>query len=432
MRRRLLFSTALIALAAVIVLGVPLGILAAHRVRADATSNLEREADGVAAAIDDRLEAHRPLERASLRSLVRPGHLITVVTRSGRRVSFGTPSASAKISARSAAARATRVTASEPASEVTGPVHRVWGLVALLSAGGVLAAVGLAFLQARRLGRPLEDLARTARELGTGDFSARAGHSALPEIDAVGVALDASAARVADLVAREREFSANVSHQLRTPLTALRLRLEELAALQHTDAGAEEAQSALGEADRLERTINELLAAARGHTAEVERIELGDLARVRLARWRPVYARAGRALSLRTSEPVAAMAARAAVGQALDVLLDNALVHGRGHVHIEVTRPDGRPMLAVRDEGEGIPAGMEAAVFDRGSSLGGGSGLGLHIARALIESIGGSLRLERTPPTSFRIDLIADPAERRPHGAVSGGRRRLSQPAKRK
>ena len=98
-----------------------------------------------------------------------------------------------------------------------------------------------------------------ARGSGDGDFSARAGRFGIPEIDVVAEALDASAERIAELVAREREFSANVSHQLRTPLTALRLRLEEVAELDDPAERRAEAELALAETDRLDATIEDLL-----------------------------------------------------------------------------------------------------------------------------------------------------------------------------
>lgn len=407
MRRRLLVSTALIAFAAVIILGVPLGIVWSHRVRGDAAGKLEREADGVAGAIDDRLEAHRPLEIAKLNRLVRPGHAVTIITRAGTRVALGAPQSGSTISVRSAAAREARVTATEPASEVTDPVHEAWAFVAALSAGGVLAALGLALLQARRLGRPLERLAGAARELGTGDFSARAGHSAIPEIDAVGTALDASAARIADLLGRERDFSSNVSHQLRTPLTALRLRLEEIETLQETDLGVQEAQAALAVTDRLEHTISDLLAVARGRADDRRPIELTELIRAHVRTWEAIYARAGRALTLQTSGPLEALGSRGAVGQALDVLLDNALLHGEGAVVVSVARDGPRAVLSVRDEGRVIAPDNQADLFGEGASRASRRRIGLHLARALIESTGGRLRLAGTEPTTFRIDLIS-------------------------
>src|SRR5438270_406798 len=110
------------------------------------------------------------------------------------------------------------------------------GLIAI--AAVLILGVPLGIVEARhtrteatgRLVRPLDAMADTSRRLGEGDFSARAGRFGIPEVDVVAEALDASAERIAGMVAREREFSGNVSHQLRTPLTALRLRLEEVAA----------------------------------------------------------------------------------------------------------------------------------------------------------------------------------------------------------
>lgn len=405
MRRRLLVSTALISIAAVVILGVPLGIVWSHRVSGDATGKLEREADGIAAAIDDRLEAHRPLNTAVLNRLVRPGHQVTITTRTGSRLVYGTPQTGSQISARSAASERSHVTASEPSSEVTDPVHEAWTLVALLSLGGVLAALGLALFQARRLGRPLERLARTASELGTGDFSTRAGLAAIPEIDAVARALDISAKRIADLLAREREFSTNVSHQLRTRLTALRLRLEELAALQDTELGTEESRAALAEADRLDNTVTELLAVARGETASTEPFDLAALARAHAAIWEPMFSRAGRSLTLHSAGTVDARASRGAIGQTLDILLDNALAHGRGSVLVSVSREGRRAFIRVRDEGRSISLGGQVDIFERGASGDAGTGVGLHLARALVEGIGGRLRLEHAQPTTFRIDL---------------------------
>src|SRR3954447_8493733 len=248
MRRRLILSTALIALAAVIVLGVPLGIINAARLRQDSASRLEHEADAVAAAIDDRLERNQPVSPALLRRFIPAAHRVTIRTRAGKRIASEPPIAGEVLRVHAGAALGGFVVAEAPIGELDGRVHRAWLLIAALSLGGVLTAVALAALQARWLARPLEAIARRSAQLGDGDFSIRAGHFDVPEIDAIAQGLDSSAGRIAELVAREREFSANVSHQLRTPLTALRLRLEE-----------EELDAALAETDRLEATIAALL-----------------------------------------------------------------------------------------------------------------------------------------------------------------------------
>lgn len=415
MRRRLIASTALIALAAVLVLGVPLGIVEARRSRAEQIGRLEREADAVAAAVDDRLEAGKPIRVASLRGLVRPGHRVTINER--RPLRIGSPLRGPTIDVRSGLTPEARVTASAPASELSERVRNTWVLISLLAVAGTGAAVALAGLQARRLARPLERLADASTLLGTGDFSTRAGRFGIPEIDAVAAALDTTAVRIARLLGREREFSADVSHQLRTPLTALRLRLEELAKLDQPDLVAAEAAAALAEADRLERTITALLSAARqGGARAPMSLELNDLARRHVERWRATYAREERTLRLEPSAPLEVAGTAGAVGQALDVLLENALRHGEGTVTVSVLQRRGHGCLRVEDAGAGVPAGDEREIFERGSSLSGGTGIGLHLARALVEADRGRLVLARERPAAFEVRLtLVPPAEAPDH-----------------
>jgi signal transduction histidine kinase len=404
-RRRLLATNAVIALAAVLVLGVPLAIVEAHRERADAETQLEREADAVGAAVDDRLEGGRWLDAATLRRRVRPGHEATIRTRRGTIVHVGGPVRGDRITVGSGAASSARVTASAPSSEVTARIERRWALIALLSGAGVAAAVALGAVQGRRLARPLEQLARTSTRLGDGDFSTRAERSAIAEIDAVAAALDSTAIRIARLLGREREFAANAAHQLRTPLTALRLRLEEIKTLDGEDVGAETAK-ALHEVDRLQATITDLLAHAEdGRAGDAGPLDVAELVRAHADRWRPLYLRVGRPLAVEAAASATAAASRGAVGQAVDVLIENALEHGGGAVTVSVEDRDGRAVIAVADEGEGVPAGTERAIFARGGSPAGGTGVGLHLARALVEADGGRLRLVRPRPARFEIAL---------------------------
>ena len=143
MRRRLILSTALIALAAVIVLGVPLGIVDAARLRQDETSRLEHEADAVAGAIDDRLERGKQVAPALLRSFIPSAHRITVRTRGGLRITSGPPIAGDTLKARAGAPLGGSVIAEAPIGELRARVHRAWLLIAALSLGGMLTAVAL-------------------------------------------------------------------------------------------------------------------------------------------------------------------------------------------------------------------------------------------------------------------------------------------------
>jgi signal transduction histidine kinase len=407
-RARLLASTVGIALAAIVVLGVPLGIVQAKRERSTATARLEREADAVAAAADDRVEAHRAIDPAQLQRFVRKGHGVTISVPGLPPTVIGARVTGDALRVPSGASQRAHVVAAAPMSELSERQRHVWLVVGALAAAGIGAAVLLALIQGRRLARPLERLARTSSRLGTGDFSARAAHSRVPEIDAVAQALDASAVRIARLIGREREFSANVSHQLRTPLTALRLRLEELATTSGAAESRDEIERALEQTDRMERTISELLAASRGAGRDVRELALDELVREHAAAWRQIFAKSGRRLAVSAPQRVLAVASAGAIGQALDVLLENALRHGAGTVVLALEGLPAEARISVSDDGPGIPEDARTAIFERGSSLTGGTGVGLSLARALVEADGARLVLAQPRPPRFEIRLRAE------------------------
>jgi signal transduction histidine kinase len=407
-RARLLASTVGIALAAIVVLGVPLGIVQAKRERSTATARLEREADAVAAAADDRVEAHRAIDPAQLQRFVRKGHGVTISVPGLPPTVIGARVTGDALRVPSGASQRAHVVAAAPMSELSERQRHVWLVVGALAAAGIAAAVLLALIQGRRLARPLERLARTSSRLGTGDFSARAAHSRVPEIDAVAQALDASAVRIARLIGREREFSANVSHQLRTPLTALRLRLEELATTSGAAEARDEIERALEQTDRMERTISELLAASRGAGRDVRELALDELVREHAAAWRQIFAKSGRRLAVSAPRRVLAVASAGAIGQALDVLLENALRHGAGTVVLALEGLPAEARISVSDDGPGIPEDARTAIFERGSSLTGGTGVGLSLARALVEADGARLVLAQPRPPRFEIRLRAE------------------------
>jgi signal transduction histidine kinase len=406
MRRRLILSTAAIALVAVIVLGVPLGAVEAARLRQESTSRLEREADQVSAAMDDRLERGQPITPALLRRFVAPHHRVAITDRRGRRISTGPPLGDGALVARAGAPLGGAVVAEAPIGELHHRVYREWLLIAALSLGGVIVAALLAALQARRLARPLEAIARRSAQLGDGDFSVRVGHFGVPEIDAIAQGLDSSAGRIAQLVAREREFSANVSHQLRTPLTALRLRIEEAGGVVDGTGRDDELGAALSEVDRLEATIADLLAHARQASAGNQiPVNLGAVVYEHAARWGPVFGRARRPFEVVADKNVLVSASRGTVGQILDVLLDNALRHGKGAVRVSVNANGRSGRVTVADAGSGISDEISDQIFERGDSSAGGTGIGLHLARALAQADNGSLRTLSGEMTQFELRL---------------------------
>lgn len=281
------------------------------------------------------------------------------------------------------------------------------GLGAL--AAGVLIAFGLA----GSLTDPIRRLVGTTRTLGAGDLSARAGEvGGSAEVRELAGSVDEMADRLERSVRAQREFVANASHQLRTPLTGMKLRLE--AALAETTDGdlRRQLEAADREVDRLSEIVDRLLAMSR----EIERgapttVDLGDAARRAVERTQVDAGQRGSTISVVADHAVTAQANPTDVDQVLDNLLDNALTYAPGAIEVRISR-DGRHAVAeVRDHGPGIPEGERERVlerFSRGSGAPpGGSGLGLAIARELTEKWGGTL--EVTAPTdggtSVRVRL---------------------------
>jgi signal transduction histidine kinase len=291
-----------------------------------------------------------------------------------------------------------------PVGDVDARVARallVVGLVAVVALGGALL---LSFVQSAQLARPLARLARSANRLGVGDFSLSTPRSGVQEIDEIAEALDRSAARIDRLLLAERSFSAHASHQLRSALTGLQLRIEEL--LTSTDPQVrEEAEAALEQSTRLNATIDDLLALARtGRPGIVTLFDLADLVRQHTDDAKPIIAREGRHIVVDVSQDVPAVAAVGAIGQVLDILLSNATRHGRGTIKVRVSADERRARFEVEDDGPGIdPAAVDTLFESHVRSD--GHGIGLALARTLITTEGGTINLVRARPPLFRVEL---------------------------
>lgn len=286
---------------------------------------------------------------------------------------------------------------------------------AILGAGGIglaalVAGLVVAFALADSLSRPLSRLAAAARRLGSGDLSSRAERTdGAREISDLAGSFDEMAARLEVAVSGQREFVANASHQLRTPLTGMKLRLESAIDETNDDRVRAQLEAADAEVDRLAYTVDRLLTTARRiEQGTAVGVDVDDAVERAIERWRERADRAGASL-VGHVEGATAMGDRSDVDLILDNLIDNAIAYAPGPVRIESGADDGQIVLAVEDRGPGIPAAEASRVterFYRGKGTrAGGSGLGLAIARELAERGGGSLSVGSGASGGARIEI---------------------------
>src|SRR5215468_722943 len=285
---------------------------------------------------------------------------------------------------------------------------RLLGVGLLLLVAAVAVAGLLAGLLARRAARPVEELAEAAGRLASGDPRPVGRRYGVPELDQVAGGLDSAARRVTHLLTADSELAIDASHQLRTPLTALSMRLEEMIASADDPAVVrEEGTAALVQAERLAEVVSQLLSPERrvgaGSAAliSVDRIVLQQI-----TEWEPAFRRAGRKMVLIGESRLQAYVTPGGLAQVIATLLDNALMHGKGTVTIRRTQSAGSVVIEVEDEGEGIPAELVPSIFDRSvSGRPEGTGLGLALARTMAAADGGRIVLARRKPPVFAVFL---------------------------
>ncbi len=436
MRRRILSAILITTALALALFGVPLGI-ATGRTRMDAaTLRLEREATlAVGTVSNNALTSNDPVE------LPRVGGIsLALYSRSGTRIAGIGPKRSDRFVRQAAknhiasgedgetlvaavpVSSDERVVgvlrASQSLTTIDNEIVRARIKLVAFGLGVLVLAAAVGAILARRIARRVETVREAAVQLGEGRFALRAALTGIRELDDVGRALHSTSDRLREAMKRERSFSANASHQLRTPLTGLRLILEnELAdALPSGAIGGSPPsaalQASLYQVDRLESTIDELLLLARTPPASQRPLDVDQLISTVVARWAPDFARVGRALQ--KGAPVGGTgrgsdARPEAILQAIEVLLDNALRHGGGVVSVASAPVSGGIAITVTDAGDGVtdPGQLFRTTTETTASP---HGIGLTLARTLVEGEGGRLLLERAvDPTRFTIVLPVRP-----------------------
>lgn len=295
------------------------------------------------------------------------------------------------------------VRASEPASDTTDRIRRDVLILVLFDAVAIGIAAGVGAFVAARLARPVRQLRDDAVRLGEGDFAVAPRHSGIVEVDDTSEALSETAGRLEAMLARERAFSADASHQLRTPLAALRLSVETELLDPRPDSGRV-LDEALAQVDRLEETITTLLAVARDRPPPRDPLDVARLLNGLQRRWRDRFATGGRRMVCEPASIERIHVSVAVLDQIIDVLVANALEHGDGVVTVSLRVSSGGGLVVeVADQGR-IDRDPNS-LFTRRDPDASGHGVGLSLARSLAEAEGGRLVLATTDPTTFRLVL---------------------------
>lgn len=424
-------------LLALIALGVPLALSLRDRVDSEVRGQARSQADVVAATASELLE---PAQPAALRRLVGisadsvRGRVIVVDARGllladsagaslgtsyadrpevrealhgrGEQITRNSETLGTEILATAVPvlehgrpAGAVRITQSVDAVNraVRTAILDVAALAAVVLALGLIAGA----LIAQQIARPIRRLDRAAQRVAGGDLDATVAVEGSTEQRSLARTFNEMTQRLKRLLRVQQDFVADASHQLRTPLTGLRLRLEALGERLRGDGGAEpEVDAAMHEIDRLSQIVDELLILSRADERELpgERVDLADAARRAAERWGGAAAEHGIGLAVESADGSAeGWCAAPDLDRSIDAVLENALLYSPGGSTVTIAAAPGR--VEVRDRGPGLAPGEEETVFERfsrGSAGQGGpsgTGLGLPIARELSRRWGGDVTL---------------------------------------
>ncbi len=452
MTRRLLLSYLSVAVFVLIVLEIPLGISYARAERDRLLTSIERDAQVVGSLVEDQLQFGAPAVDPQLgRYPQDSGSRVLIVDRAGRTVfdsnapndpdaldrdystrpeiidalagqrNSGTrPSetlgydllyVAVPVASGGTVHGAVRIT--YPSDALDGRIRRNWlvlgGIAIVVIASTMLVGVAVA----RWVIRPTRQVELTVGRFAAGDLDVRApADEGPPEVQELAAAFNTMADQLARLIRSQQAFVSDASHQLRSPLTSLRLELEEL----ELDADAELAagiRRAIGESIRLSRLVNDLLALARADAQAPEPIaqDAGRVLSRRVDAWQPLATEHGVNLVLDVAGPHLVLAAEGHLEQIVDNLLDNAIAASPpgGQVRVHVVDRGPRTDIHITDRGRGLNAQGRTRAFDRfwrapDATPGTGSGLGLAIARQLAHLSGGEVALNS--PGSGGVDAV--------------------------
>ena len=437
MRRRaarmILTAVAVVAL----IFGIPAAVASSLIVWNTQTASLDTRVQTVQTNLDRRLrtstlsEGYARMWAQTLVANGEPAYVEIMIPQNPQPITLGEPLRGITITRSASSPDGVKVTVMISARNAIRSIVRVSGIFLLGILVSLVVGWALAARFSRRLSAPLIYLSAQAEQIGSGQVRARVKPSGIEEIDLVQEELQRTGEKMARRLAAERQLAADASHQLRTPLTALSMRLEEIEMISTEEEVQEEARSCLEQVERLTTVVTELLDTNKRHASATEAIDVLEVFNTQREEWEEAFEKADRVLRFTDEADMPILADEAKIAQVLATLIENSLRYGAGTtwVHARNSVNSRGVIIEVSDEGEGVDAELAPYIFENGVSGHGSSGIGLALAKDLIETMGGRIELSQAVPPVFTLSLAAipasyDPGRVMPEGAlVSMGRR---------
>ncbi|MDO5747310.1 MAG: HAMP domain-containing sensor histidine kinase [Actinomycetaceae bacterium] len=425
MRKRALVMALKSVAMAVAILGVPLAVVGPAYVWQSTLEELQEEAHSIGRMLDR--ESPTPSRKALDYWLgaQRDSKQIRIITVDGQTLEIGAPQSAPTIEQTIISTNGATVHIEVSAWTM---IFHIVLIIIFVAAGCCAAGLGawvIARRESRRLAAPLIYLAAQAEQVGSGMVQPQLTPSGIEEIDLVQEELMRSNQRLAGRIAKERQFAADASHQLRTPMTALSMRIEEIQLMSEEPHIQHEAEECLEQVDRLTSIIDALLSASRRREQETttQAISIEQVFEQQKEEWQSHFDKVGRNLVFDNKLHRAIVATPSSLSQALATLIENSLKYGEGTVTVKTGAETSKRSLFidVSDQGRGMTEEQVDKVFQRGYSTHGSTGIGLALAKDLIEADGGWIRVEQASPPIFRIGLSAIPSSMKPEKMIPKG-----------
>ncbi|MDY5584325.1 MAG: HAMP domain-containing sensor histidine kinase [Arcanobacterium sp.] len=428
MRRRAIQMTSAAVAVAVLMLGIPAIIFGTNSLWSDAEQQLGLRAKSVAGVIERRESEGIGITASAIEPQAWYSDSIEMFieyqAKDGSQIVAGDPPPDTQgflISSVSTRSGGTVTVGIDRNPIMMRSILLVLGTMGLIIASFVVGVL-VALRQSRKLSAPLIYLAASAEQIGGALVRPQVKPTGIEEIDLVNQELQRSADRIAARIAAERQFAAAAAHQLRTPLTALSMRVEEIQYLAQDPEIAEEAEQALGQIERLGGVIEELMNAAKLNNAGTnEVVSIDEIFHQQQDEWRKSFAAVERDLRFSIRTDALIIATPGSISQIIATLIENSLKYGAGTTSVTAEKSTNMVVIRVRDEGLGVSEELAPIIFNRGVSAGGSSGIGLPVAKELASVNGGRLELTNRESAEFTLTLRAMPASLDPHRLVPQG-----------